>query len=97
VPDVQITITGTGGQVNSTISGPTGQPITLTPAMAQQLIDAVAAGNPNVIGMPREYVDVAREVLAAAQNPTPEVGGPTNPLTTVTDSNGSFKFSGVPV
>lgn len=66
IPDVQITVTGTAARVNPTITGPTGQPITLTPAMAQQLIDAVANNDPNIIGMPREFVEVAQDVLRAA-------------------------------
>ncbi len=97
IPDVQITVTGSAVRVNPTIMGPTGQPITLTPAMAQQLIDAVANNDPNIIGMPREYVEVAQDVLrAAGRGGAAQAGGPTSILSAVTDSNGRFRFTEVP-
>jgi hypothetical protein len=92
IPDVQITIGVVGGPGIVTVTGPTGEILTMTPENGQQLLDAVARGNAR--GLPQEILDAAQQ---AARGNAPNGTTPPPPLTATTDSNGRFTIPGVPV
>src|SRR5262245_61968522 len=97
IPDVQVTVS-TLGRVNPTITGPSGQPITLTPALAQLLLDGVANGNANVTGIPQEIVETAERVVRESQTGGggTTAAGPPATKTAVTGADGHFTITGMP-
>ncbi|HLQ78109.1 MAG TPA: carboxypeptidase-like regulatory domain-containing protein, partial [Terriglobia bacterium] len=92
IPDVQITVDVAGGPGAVTITGPTGELITITPQNGQQLLDAVARGGAR--GLPQEYLDAAQQAVRG--NPTGAASAPPPPLTATSDAAGHFTISGVP-
>lgn len=82
--NVQITV-GSSSVRTPVITGPKGQAITVTPQMAQQLLDAVARGDTGRV--PPEYMDAAQEVARGAAAAR----------TVVTDSSGHFTLNNVPL
>jgi hypothetical protein len=92
IPDVQITVDVAGGPGAVTITGPTGELITITPQNGQQLLDAVARGNAR--GLPQEYLDAAQQAVRG--NASGAASAPPPPLTATTDGAGHFSIAGVP-
>jgi protocatechuate 3,4-dioxygenase beta subunit len=91
IPDVQVTVGVIGGPGIVTVTGPTGELLTITPENGQQLLDAASRGAAR--GLPQEILDAAQQ---AARGNSPNGSTPPPPLIATTDSAGHFTISGVP-